>query len=80
MITGRKAHYEPRVKDVYKQEVSFSLVPSNLGKRGKVCSYSARLAHNQVLDERSSSMMFHGWTFVLTAQLHPDPIRLSFGA
>ena len=51
MITGRKAHYVPRVKDVYKREVSFSLVPSNLGKRGKSCSYSARLKHNQVLDE-----------------------------
>ena len=51
MITGRKAHYMPRVKDVHQREVSFSLVPSNLGKRGKSCSYSARLKHNQVLDE-----------------------------
>ena len=51
MITGRKAHYVPRVKDWDKREVSFSLVPSNLGKKGKVCSYSARLTHNQVLDE-----------------------------
>ncbi len=41
----------PRVKDTDKREVAFSLVPSNLGKKGKVCSYSARLTHNQVLDE-----------------------------
>ena len=53
MATGRKAHYVPRVKDVHKREVSFSLVPSNLGRRGKACSYSARLKHNQVLDEEA---------------------------
>ena len=47
MITGRKAHYVPRVKDVNKREVAFTLVPSNLGKKGKTCSYSARLRHNQ---------------------------------
>ena len=35
MITGRKAHYVPRGKDSSKREVSFSLVPSNLGKKGK---------------------------------------------
>ena len=51
MNRGRGAHYVPRVKDRDKREVSFSLVPSNLGKKGKVCSYSARLMHNQVLDE-----------------------------
>ena len=51
MKSGRGAHYVPQVKDVYKREVSFSLVPSNLGKKGKTCSYSARLRHNQVLDE-----------------------------
>ena len=51
MKSGRGAHYVPRVKDVYKREVAFSLVPSNLGKKGKTCSYSARLTHNQVLDE-----------------------------
>ena len=39
------------VKDSSKREVAFSLVPSNLGKKGKECSYSARLTHNQVLDE-----------------------------
>ena len=53
MATGRKAHYVPRVKDIHKREVSFSLVPSNLGRRGKACSYSARLKHNQVLDEEA---------------------------
>ena len=51
MSRGRGAHYVPRVKDKDKREVSFSLVPSNLGKKGKVCCYSARLTHNQVLDE-----------------------------
>ena len=51
MSRGRGAHYVPRVKDSSKREVAFSLVPSNLGKKGKVCSYSARLTHNQVLDE-----------------------------
>ena len=51
MRSGRSAHYVPQVKDVYKREVSFSLVPSNLGKKGKTCSYSARLRHNQVLGE-----------------------------
>ena len=51
MKSGRGAHYVPQVKEVYKREVSFSLVPSNLGKKGKTCSYSARLRHNQVLDE-----------------------------
>ena len=51
MSRGRGAHYVPRVKDRDKREVAFSLVPSNLGKKGKVCSYSARLTHNQVLDE-----------------------------
>ena len=53
MSRGRGAHYVPRVKDVHKREVSFSLVPSNLGRRGKACSYSARLKHNQVLDEEA---------------------------
>ena len=53
MNRGRGAHYVPRVKDKDKREVSFSLVPSNLGKKGKVCSYSARLKHNQVLDEEA---------------------------
>ena len=53
MSRGRGAHYVPRVKDRDKREVAFSLVPSNLGKKGKVCSYSARLTHNQVLDEDS---------------------------
>ena len=42
MNRGRGAHDVPRVKDVCKREVSFSRVPSNLGKRGKVCRYSAR--------------------------------------
>lgn len=42
------AHYVPRVKDKDKREVAFSLVPFNLGKKGKGCSYSARLTHNQV--------------------------------
>ena len=51
MSRGRGAHYVPRVNDRDKREVAFSLVPSNLGKKGKVCSYSARLTHNQVLDE-----------------------------
>ena len=51
MNRGRGAHYVPRVNDKDKREVAFSLVPSNLGKKGKVCSYSARLKHNQVLDE-----------------------------
>ena len=51
MKSGRGVHYVPHVKDVYKREVAFSLVPSNLGKKGKSCSYSARLTHNQVLDE-----------------------------
>ena len=51
MNRGRGAHYVPRVKDTDKREVAFSLVPSNLGKKGKVCSYSARLTHNLVLDE-----------------------------
>ena len=51
MRSGRGAHYVPQVKDEYKWEVAFSLVPSNFGKKGKTCSYSARLRHNQVLDE-----------------------------
>ena len=51
MKSGRGVHSVPQVKDVYKREVSFSLIPSNLGKKGKTCSYSARLRHNQVLDE-----------------------------
>ena len=51
MKSGRSAHYVPQVKDVYKREVPFSLVPSAIGKKGKTCSYSARLRHNQVLDE-----------------------------
>ena len=51
MSRGRGAHYVPRVNDSSKREVAFSLVPSNLGKKGTVCSYSARLTHNQVLDE-----------------------------
>ena len=51
MSTGRKVHRVPQVKDVYKREIAFSLVPSSFGKAGKTCSYSARLRHNQVLDE-----------------------------
>ena len=51
MSRGRGAHYVPRVKDRDKREVAFSLVPSSFGKKGKACSYSARLTHNQVLDE-----------------------------
>ena len=51
MRSGRGAHYVPQVKDVYKRDVPFSLVPSVIGKKGKTCSYSARLRHNQVLDE-----------------------------
>ena len=51
MSRGRGAHYVPRVKDSNKREVAFSLVPSNLGKKSKACSYSARLTHNQVLGE-----------------------------
>ena len=51
MKSGRSAHYVPQVKDVYKREVPFSLVPSAIGKKGKTCSYSARVRHNQVLDE-----------------------------
>ena len=43
MSRGRGAHYVPRVKDRDKREVAFSMVPSYLGKKGKVCSYSARL-------------------------------------
>ena len=53
MSTGRKVHRVPQVKDVYKREVSFSLVPSSFGKKGKARSYSARLRHNQVLDEET---------------------------
>ena len=51
MSRGRGAHYVSRVKDKDKREVAFSLVPSNLGKKGKVCGYSAWLTHNQVLVE-----------------------------
>ena len=51
MVTGRKVHRVPQVKDVYKREVAFSLVPSSFGKKDKARSYSARLRHNQVLDE-----------------------------
>ena len=50
-MAGQGQHRAPRVKDVYKREVAFTLVPSNLGKKGRTCSYSARLTHNQVLDE-----------------------------
>ena len=50
-MAGQGVHRAPQVKDVYKSEVAFTLVPSNLGKKGKSCSYSARLTHNQVLDE-----------------------------
>ena len=53
MITGRKVHRVPQVKEVYKREVAFSLVPSSFGKKGKARSYSARLRHNQVLDEET---------------------------
>ena len=53
MVTGRKVHRVPQVKDVYKREVAFSLVPSSFGKKDKVRSYSARLRHNQVLDEET---------------------------
>ena len=49
----RIVHRVPQVKDVYKSEVAFTLVPSNLGKKGRTCSYSARLSHNQVLDEET---------------------------
>ena len=50
-MAGQGRHRAPQVKDVYKSEIAFTLVPSNLGKKGKTCSYSARLTHNQVLDE-----------------------------
>ena len=53
MNRGRGAHYVPRVKDGNKCEVAFSLVPSSFGKKGKACNYSARLTHNQVLDEEA---------------------------
>ena len=53
MVTGRKVHRVPQVKEVYKREVAFSLVPSSFGKKGKARSYSARLRHNQVLDEET---------------------------
>ena len=52
-MAGQGVHRAPQVKDVYKREVGFTLVPSNLGKKGKTCSYSARLTHNQVLDEET---------------------------
>ena len=52
-MAGRGRHRAPRVKDAYKREVGFTLVPSNLGKKGRTCSYSARLTHNQVLDEET---------------------------
>ena len=50
-MSGRGAHYVPQVKDVYKREVAFTVVPSHFGKAGKTRSYLARLTHNQVLDE-----------------------------
>ena len=43
-MAGQGVHRAPQVKDVYKSEIAFTLVPSNLGKKGKTCSYSARLA------------------------------------
>ena len=52
-MAGQGVHRAPQVKDVYKSEVAFTLVPSNLGKKGRTCSYSARLTHNQVLDEET---------------------------
>ena len=51
MGKGRGLHYVPQVKDVYKREIGFSLVPSCFGKNGKMRTYSARPRHNQVLDE-----------------------------
>ena len=53
-MSGRhRAHSAPQVKDVYKREIAFSLVPSVFEKKGSACSYSARLTHNQVLDEET---------------------------
>ena len=51
MGKGRGLHYVPRVKDVYKREFGFTLVPSSFGKDGKKRTYSARPKHNQILDE-----------------------------
>ena len=51
MGKGRGLHYAPRVKDVYKREFGFTLVPSCFGKDGKKRTYSARPKHNQILDE-----------------------------
>ena len=52
-MSGRGAHYVPQVKDVYKREVAFTVVPSHFGKSEKTRSYLARLTHNQVLDEET---------------------------
>ena len=51
MGKGRRLHYVPRVKDVYKRDLGFTLTPSYFGKDGKKRTYLARLRHNQVLDE-----------------------------
>ena len=53
MKFGRGVHRAPQVKDVYKREIGFALIPSPLGKKGKTRSYTARLRHNQVLDEET---------------------------
>ena len=53
MRSGRGAHYVPRVKDVEKREIAFTVAPSHFGKKGKSRSYLARLTHNQVLDEET---------------------------
>ena len=71
MATGQKAHCVPRVKEIHKREVSFSLVPSNLGRSGMTCSYSVRLKHYQVL---GSEWLI--WIFAL-AERSPGPMMFA---
>lgn len=51
MYKGRGAHRSPQVRDVEKQQIGFVLVPSSFGKGEGSYNYSARLTHNQVMDE-----------------------------
>ena len=51
MHKGRGAHRQPSVTDVEKRRINFKLLPSSFGKGEGPCNYSARLTHNQVLDE-----------------------------